>query len=239
MTSNNFDIYSLANKASAKDRATIYFDEVFSMIIKGKRKFNDGEMEALRNSFRGNEEANLFNTSLHNCICTNLFISQIEKILADANHIETTLRLTISAMGDTVLVSDLVLESLKEAEKSNCISNKKVARKIFKELKDKIQTLCSMSFGEQAVKELVDRFYNQNQEEQEPEFYLNNFMKFFKEAIARKADMASLFLDNLKYFYEKSEKNFDVVDGKIKNLEEEIENLKNLTSNFGLSAFKF
>lgn len=226
ISSNNFDIYSITNKASAKDKATIFFDEVLTMSIAHKRKFNDQEMEALRDSFKGNQEADLFNTSLHNCLCINLLISQIEKIISDTNHIETSLRITLSAIDDNDLVSWLISDSLKEAEKSGCFSNKKEAKKIFNNLKDKIQKLCSMSIGNVVVKKLVKEVYQLDDEEKDQDFYNEKFLQFFRNAIATKADTANKFLDVLKDFYAKSDAKFEVVDGKIKDLEEKIGNLR-------------
>ncbi len=47
----NFDIYNIINKASGKDRAIIFFDELLNMSICNKGKFSDAEMESLSKSF--------------------------------------------------------------------------------------------------------------------------------------------------------------------------------------------
>ena len=221
ITGNNFDIYNIANKASAPDRVTIFFDEIFAMSINYKRKFDDQQMEALRDSFRGNQEASVFNTSLHNCLCINLFISQIEKIITDAKHIETTLRLTASSIDDKYLLDWLMSETLKEIEKNKIITNKKEIKKIFNGFKNKVQKLCLISLGDDVIKSFVEKTYNLGDEE-DCDSYNKKFLQFFRSAVAKKAETASKYLDILKDFYAKSDAKFEVVDGKIKDLEGEI-----------------
>ena len=76
-----------------------------------------------------------------------------------------------------------------------------------------------MGFG--IIKSFVEKTYNLGDEE-ECDSYNKKFLQFFRSAVAKKAETASKYLDILKDFYAKSDAKFEVVDGKIKDLEGEI-----------------
>ena len=226
ITSNNFDIYSVVNKASAKDRATIFFDELLRMAICGNQKFNDQEREAIAGSFKTNEEKNLFNLMLHRCVYSIMSISQAEKSIENGKYFETIARVAFSAMSDQCLIDDLVSNALKEIEKGKLVSDKKAARKIFDHLKKQIRQMCLLDFGDKVVKNLVDKVYNRDGEEKDANFYEEKFFQFFKDTINAKANTANEFLKIFQGFYKDFDIKFDVIDNKIKNLEIEIDSLR-------------
>ena len=112
-------------------------------------------------------------------------------------------------------------ETLKEIEKNKIIANKKEIKKIFNGFKNKVQKLRLISLGDDVIKSFVEKTYNLGDEE-DCDSYNKKFLQFFRSAVAKKAETASKYLDILKDFYAKSDAKFEVVDGKIKDLEGEI-----------------
>ena len=180
MTNSNFDIHNLINKADTKDRAVIFFDELLNMSILSKRKFSDTEIDALSDSFRGNGDANLFNTLLQQCMYSLLMIAQVEKEILKIEFIATHLRFYFLTTDDRFLIETLISGTSKDLQKNKTASDKKEIMKAFKFISDRIEQMCFLAFGENAIKKLVDNLYNSEKEERDWDFYEEMFVKFLQ-----------------------------------------------------------
>jgi 6-pyruvoyl-tetrahydropterin synthase len=225
--SNNFDIYNVINKASAQDKATIFFDGLLRLSISNKESLNTQELEALGDSFQTNEERHLFDRLMHQCSYCIMSIFQIEKYIAVADFFECQVKLCRCEQDDKYFVEYVISDSLKELENGKYVSDKKEVRKIFKKLQNRIKDHSFLNISEKSIKRLVDGFYNPKDEEKEPDFYEEKFWQFFKDQINNKADIAQQLIGQFQDSYKDFDNKFEPVDKKLKRLEEKIKKLKN------------
>lgn len=226
MQINNFDIYSIINKSSSKDRIIIYFDEILNMSILCKRKFSDTEFEALSKSFKTNNEANLFNVALQRTMYWLLTIVEVEKEILKVEYFATHLRSYFLTVDDKFLINTMISGTSKDLQKNRNTADKKQIKAAFKIMSDRINQLCFIGFGDNIIKKFVDGLNNQEKEEGDQDYYTEKFTKFFTDQMAYNTNNASEFLKQLKSNYAEFEIKFEVVENKIRDLESKLEKHK-------------
>ncbi len=226
MTNNNFNILDIINKASAKDRAIIYFDELFNMSILCKRKFTDDEMEALYSSFKTNAENNMFNSLLCRCAYLNLLISQIDHVLTKVELMQAHSRYYFSILDNKYSIEAIISNAARDAKKGGLLADKKVITKMCNSIVKQINDFCLTVVSDKVVKDMVEELYQQSWDGEDQDFYEEKLQQYFDECIDVKATEASATLDLLKKHYNDSGAKFEVVDDKIESVERKIKNVK-------------
>lgn len=226
MQTSNLDIYSIINKSSSRDRVIIYFDEILTMSILGKRKFNDTQFEELSHSFKSNQDANLFNTALQRSMYWLLTIVEVEKEMLKVEYFSTHLRSYFLAVDDKFLINAMISGTSKDLQKNRNAADKKQIKAAFKSMSERINQLCFISFVDNVIKKFVDGLGNQEGMEKDQDYYEENFTKFFTDQMAYNLNNANEFLKQLKNNYAEFEVKFEVVENKIKDLENKLEKYK-------------
>lgn len=243
---NNFDINKIINKAEAKDRVIIFFDEILNGLIQGKRKFSETQIESLSNSFKNNFEKDLFNDIQHDSLYLLFSIAQIEKEIFSIEYLSTFLRFYNSSQDDKFCIDYLISKSLEKLKDSKNIYDEKLIKTIFKELSQQINKMCFLSFGDEIIKKFVKKKFTQKEELETPtkdfkdeevnleddenkikdaenNFYHQEFMNLFTNSIKSKTNLIRELLNELKKNYQDFELKFESIEIKIKELEERIE----------------
>jgi hypothetical protein len=237
---NRFDINSIINKADAKDRAIIFFDEILNGLIQGKRKFSETQIESLSNSFKGNFEKDLFNDIQHNSLYSLFIISQVEKEIMSIEYLTAYLRFYNSSQNDKSFINYLISKSSEDFMENKNISDKKQIKNIFNELSKQVNDMCFISFGDDIIKKFVEKNYTKNEdsandnyeiknkiesknlEEKSSDLYHKKFFDLFTNSIENKTNSAKEILNEFKNNYKEFKFKFEAIESKINDLEERI-----------------
>lgn len=228
---NYFDINKIINKGEAKDRVIIFFDEVLNVLIQGKRKFSETQIESLSNSFKSNLEKDLFNAIQHDSLYLLFSIAQIEKEIFRIEYLSTFLRFYNSSQDDKCFIDYLISKSLEKLKNGKNIYDERLIKTLFKELSKQINEICFVSFGDKIIKKFIEKNSPKNEEpnnlnsnrdfeEIENNFYHQKFANLFTNSIKSRTNSTRKLLNELKKNYQDFELKFESIELKIKELED-------------------